>query len=230
MARKKKNQAAEEPNDSFQVLFVSLNLILLSFFILLSALSTIDDDRSREAIGSLIGAFGILEGGENVAATGQDPSYSMPVSAGDTVSLIKRLKQQLKKQKSLGPGKPEASIILTADNLKVVFTDNVPFRSGGVELNPELFPILDKVSSTLVKAGVKVTVRGWADPSPHARNLELSSVRAVRVARYLIEAAGMDRKLVKAEGWGVNDKGDNAGRVVELLLPSSSLSRKLEEI
>ena len=51
--------------DAFAVMFTSLNLILLSFFILLNSIAVVDNNRQRRALGSLRGSFGILLGGEN---------------------------------------------------------------------------------------------------------------------------------------------------------------------
>lgn len=230
MARERKENNDEKPPDNFAMLFVALNLILLSFFILLSALSQRDEERSRKAIGSLLGAFGILEGGQNVSSTGKDPSHSMPISAGDQQTQMKKSLEKKLKTKLAGPGQPEASVILTADGIKVVFTDRLTFRVGGVELNPKIFPLLDSITSTLRQANRGIVVRGWADASPHPHNLELSAVRAARVARYLIEADGLSAQLVTAEGWGVNSEAGEAGRFVELLLPTPSLIRPLEDI
>jgi len=227
---KRKKHEEEDKVDSFAMLFVALNLILLSFFILLTALSQQDQERTRKAIGSLLGAFGILEGGENVTASGSDPTQSSPVSKGSQRRKIKQEMDKKLKRKMLGQGDPEVSVILTADHLRVVFTDRLPFRVGGSELNPSIFPALDSISSTLKKANALVVVRGWADPSPHPRNLELSAIRAVRVARYLVEASGIRGTLVRAEGWGVNKDHSEAGRFVELILPTSSLIKPLEKI
>lgn len=226
----RKEHIEEEKEDSFSLLFVALNLILLSFFILLTALSQQDQVRTRKAIGSLLGAFGILEGGENVTSSGTDPTQSTPVSKGKQHRLIKREIEKKIKRKLLGRGDPEVAVVLTADHLRVVFTDKLPFRVGGTELNPSVFPALDSIASTLKRAGALVVVRGWADPSPHPRNLELSAIRAVRVARYLVQSNGIDSKLVRAEGWGVNRDHSEAGRFVELILPSASLTKTLDKI
>ena len=212
------------------MLFVALNLILLSFFILLTALSQQNEERTRKAIGSLLGAFGMLDGGENVTRSGADPTQSSPVSLGSQSRKIKHEMEKKLKRKLLGQGDPETSVILTADHLRVVFTDKLPFRVGGTELNPMIFPALDSIIVTLKRANALVVVRGWADPSPHPRNLELSAIRAVRVARYLVEAGGIRGSLVRAEGWGVNTDRSAAGRFVELILPTSSLIKPLGKI
>ena len=229
MAKRKKH-TEEQKEDSFSLLFVALNLILLSFFILLTALSQQDESRARKAIGSLLGAFGILEGGENVTPSGSDPTQASPVSRGSQHRKLKQAMEKKLKRKLLGQGDPEVSVILTADHLRVVFTDKLPFRVGGAELNPTVFPALDSIAATLKRANALVVVRGWADPSPYPQNLELSAIRAVRVARYLVEAAGIKGPLVRAEGWGVNKDGLEAGRFVELILPTSSLIKPLGKI
>ena len=61
MARNKKK--GDGGSNSFIVLFTSLSVILLAFFILLNSMATIDSERVRKALGSLVGGFGILPGG-----------------------------------------------------------------------------------------------------------------------------------------------------------------------
>ena len=45
------------------MLFTSLNIILLAFFIMLNALAVVDEKREIIVLGSLIGTFGILPKG-----------------------------------------------------------------------------------------------------------------------------------------------------------------------
>ena len=61
MARKKKNKE-EAGTDIGVVMTCSLFLIILTFFILLNSIAVIDDKRSRQAIGSLVHAFGSFDG------------------------------------------------------------------------------------------------------------------------------------------------------------------------
>ncbi|MFB6359078.1 MAG: flagellar motor protein MotB, partial [Thiohalorhabdaceae bacterium] len=53
-------------NDGSRVMFVSLFMILLAFFILLNSIATIQEQRKKEALESLGGAFGQLPAGASL--------------------------------------------------------------------------------------------------------------------------------------------------------------------
>ena len=46
-----------------RILIVALFIILLAFFIVLNSIAVVDERRKLEAIGSLVGTFGILPSG-----------------------------------------------------------------------------------------------------------------------------------------------------------------------
>jgi len=70
MAKGRKKQNEEQKPASFTVLFLSLMIILLAFFILLTAQSSFEKDRIEKALKSLgtgFGMFGMGVGKEEVA-------------------------------------------------------------------------------------------------------------------------------------------------------------------
>jgi hypothetical protein len=62
MARKKVVYV-EPPRNTLIMLYCSLFLILLTFFVVLASMSIVDSKRQRLAIGSILGSFGVLPGG-----------------------------------------------------------------------------------------------------------------------------------------------------------------------
>jgi chemotaxis protein MotB len=233
MARKRKRSGGGDGgggDDSFNVLFISLNLILLSFFILLNSISVKDSERIRKALGSLLGTFGVLDGGNETAKTGDSALAKKPVTVeakstreDEVAKLVQRLRQATRETRF--------KIVPTADNIRVEFPDEILFRPSGSEINPELFGTLDSVARVLRQLGREMVVQGFSDPRPPANypsNLELSGSRAVAVARYLVEAGGVEPKLVRAEGWGVGEAKAGSRRLVKLVIPNRSLQRALE--
>jgi len=59
MGKSDKNNPSS-PTDTSQLLFLSLFLLLIAFFILLNSLSTIDETRSRKVVSSVAAAFRIV--------------------------------------------------------------------------------------------------------------------------------------------------------------------------
>jgi chemotaxis protein MotB len=235
MAKKKKKGGGGGggADDSFALMFTSLNLILLSFFILLNAISIKDSERTRRAIGSLRGTFGILEGGENPWAEGKFLMRSDLIQTrrekGRKVSKLADRMALILRRMGLFDGNASAVAVRTADGLHLKFDDRVLFLSGRIEINPELFPTLDKIAKAITRAGQPVVVRGYTDAAAtpnYPTNLELSASRAAQVARYLVFAAGVPAKLVTAEGRGVK-RGAGEKRSVEIFVPESSLRAPL---
>jgi chemotaxis protein MotB len=234
MARKEKppeipkDTAAE---DNFNMMFVSLNLILLSFFILLNTIAVRDAAKQRNAWGSLLGTFGILEGGASVKKDGANLAPTAPIFTDKLgQQAIERGVGRLLRGLGYKPGKPHVQMVRSADGIHLLFPNQLLFKGGGVQLNPEMFPLLDELSGMLSEKEQSVVVKGYADPARPAKypsNIELSASRAVRVARYFIEGGGMPADAVRADGMGVRTGVKNA-RLVELIIPSKSLSRKME--
>jgi outer membrane protein OmpA-like peptidoglycan-associated protein len=87
---------------------------------------------------------------------------------------------------------------------KVRVLDNVRFRSGSAEIDPESYTLLDQVALTL-KANddiERIRVEGHTDDTgPRDVNVRLSKARANSVRDYLIRR-GVSPKRLTAEGYG----------------------------
>lgn len=220
-------------DDSFAVLFTALNLILLSFFILLNSIAIQDQERVKKALGSIRGTFGILLGGENASRAGKSLVRSDQITIGDddrapdSNELVNRTRDLLNRM-GMASGS-DAVLVQTADGVSLRLSDPIAFGNGRTELDPRLFPLLDGVANVIKQAKVRVEIRGYTDalkPARYPSNVELSAVRAISVARYLIEAAGLDPKLVTAQGRGFDPKqGD---RAVELVIRDEAIASSLD--
>jgi chemotaxis protein MotB len=87
----------------------------------------------------------------------------------------------------------DVSIAAAPDEILISFKDTVTFASGKTYLRPEALPVLEKVAAVAVSRPVmRLEINGHTDDRPISTaefpsNWELSSARASRVARYLIE-------------------------------------------
>jgi chemotaxis protein MotB len=68
MARKKIVYIEPARNNTI-VLYGSLFLLILTFFVALSSMSILDNKRMKMAIGSISGSFGVLPGGRSPFST-----------------------------------------------------------------------------------------------------------------------------------------------------------------
>jgi chemotaxis protein MotB len=105
--------------------------------------------------------------------------------------------------------KEDVRIEAASDEILISFKDTVPFASGKAEIKPEALPILEKVAAIAVaRPAMQLEVNGHTDDRPISTsefpsNWELSSARASRVARYLIEK-GVHPSRIGVQGFAYN--------------------------
>ena len=109
--------------------------------------------------------------------------------------------------------------------------DTVSFDSGSADLRERSFPLLEKVAAVAIAQGkLQIEVRGHTDDRPISTpefpsNWELSTARASRVARYLIER-GVYPSRIAVQGFAnqrprvsnTNSSKRSANRRVEIRL------------
>ena len=98
MARRGRGDDSGAGTNVGLVMMLSLFLILLTFFILLNSIATMDERRTRIAIGSLMGAFGIFKGGTSPLGTGDNtmsPFAPKLVDRSNTDELLSLLDRKM---------------------------------------------------------------------------------------------------------------------------------------
>jgi chemotaxis protein MotB len=117
------------------------------------------------------------------------------------------------------------------DGTRLVFEDQVLFDFGKDAINPEGFPLLDKIAQALIDVPYRLRVEGHTDNVPiqtkrFPSNWELSAARAVNVVKYFVRVSKLDPQRLSAVGYGdsrpvaPNDTSFNRAknRRVEILL------------
>jgi chemotaxis protein MotB len=139
----------------------------------------------------------------------------------------------------------DVSIAAASDEIIISFKDTVPFASGKTFLRPEALPVLEKVAAVAVsRPAMRLEVNGHTDDRPISTvefpsNWELSSARASRVARYLVEK-GVHPARIVVHGFAYhrprianeNRRSRGANRRVELRLMRSddAVARQSSEV
>lgn len=203
-----------EPDDTPQewlATFADVSMLLLCFFVLLYALSTIDKTRIIETFESVRQAFG-----------GKDPVLmTAPVNSQDAGALMETVRLQRQIVEAQRTTYAEMRTYLTRNGVEGiigavfdegVITLRVPaeimFAPGESELNPQAATYLKPLAELFSrKKDQSINIRGFTDDSqPGATsrfrdNWELSSLRAVSVLRYFLKA-GIDSRRLTATGLG----------------------------
>ena len=195
--------------------YADMVTLLLSFFVLLFAFSSIDAGNFQAIVRSLQQGFGILQSGTSII--GDDIAMVSPGDLGlqQLNSIFDRLATYLDSEAI-----PGVSLEMDERGVTIRFADQVFFDLGKADLKPEARRILDSVAPTLKDLPNPIRVEGHTDNLPinnveFASNWELSVRRATNVVRYLIEEKGFDPENLSAAGYAEyrplrpNDTPDN---------------------
>ena len=186
--------SVDEGTPQWQTIYCSLMLLLVVFFVMLIAYSSIDTD--------LLKVLKNIQKNENV----------MPTPSSDMNQAMNSL-QQLTISSGL---KNDFSILKTEDGFKAIIPTPVLFASGDAMLNETVYAILDGITHIARKNDLAVQVEGHTDNMPieteaFPSNWELSTMRAVNILRYMEKNGGLPAKRLVAIGFAeYRPAADNA--------------------
>ena len=192
--------------------FADMMTLLLCFFVLLLSFAEQSEEKYRDALGSLKGAFGATE----VRAVSEDMAqFSTSKIAKDMAAkishderlllgVVMRIKSLLEDEDV----KLKEGTGVTADRDGVVFSANSAalFEPGSADLKNGAQRILDKVIKVLKDYKLDIVVRGHTDDRPvstrrYPSNWELSAARAAMALNYIINESDIGINRAKAVGY-----------------------------
>lgn len=222
--------------------------LLLTFFILLFAMSTLDAQKFQALANSLTGALGVSPGGTNISVSDavgggltqlpdtsqiQKESPSNPNTGGDLVTKnMKKLYEELKASINQHGIISSTEIKNLGTVILIRFKDNVLFDSGSANIRPQALPVLQSMGSILHKTEkVEIRVEGHTDNRPISTskfpsNWELSSSRALNILHFFIKSTKIDPTVLSAVGRGeyraiasnATEEGRSRNRRVEIII------------
>ena len=194
-----KQEAGAEP---WMLTYGDMVTLLLTFFVLLFAFSTIDVQKFREAVISLKGSLGVLSGGEQVIYPDldlpkPDPASGQPVATQDLAQPVPTESER--------PGpegeKADVNTYQSGDGRVVALPNVALFDPGAVEIKPEFAAFLDRsVEQIRYYKDKQVSIIGHADAQPlspnskYKSNWDLASARAESVINYFVNKHGIPQK------------------------------------
>lgn len=223
MSRRRDKKGDDGGQGTFLLLFTTLSLILLAFFIFMKTLSSFDDERSRQAISSIRRTFQWVRlGGIHPDDIDEEVS-SLTIS--DQERRFRQLERDLVeivKQRNLGHSS-DVMVEMNDREVRIVMADQVLFRPGLAIVNPRSFPVLDRIGQFLRDLDRNTVVEGHCDPSGDDANWPLSTLRAAAVARYLDESSEFDEEKIRSRGRAHYHRPRNEdmnARRVEIVVPN----------
>ncbi len=207
MARDKKKEDPPKGAPAFMTTWGDMCTLLLCFFVMLLAMSTIDPAKFHVAASSFQNAFsGVLESFPSILIT---RDILVPRLGGDeqnkrmAIDAARRIRRTVKQD-----GLDEAiKVEVTETGIAIKIADPIGFNLGQADIQPELISTLHEIANTISKAeGSQIRVEGHTDDLPirtarFPSNWELSSARALNVVRFLAERGGIDPSTLSAVGY-----------------------------
>ncbi len=206
MGKRKKKYDDDSGADIGMVMTVSLFLILLTFFILLNSIAVIDDNRTRLAIGSLIGAFGGLPGGLSPMESGKSalpPTAPMIEEELTLEQLMSYVKRDLKGMEG------DIRLENIGGQNKIIINEAGLFMGNEFKIKPSIQPLLDKLGQVINKGSFPVEIAGYTDNAIHPEkgyesNWKMSTIMALKVLKYFVSQCGILPDRLTAYGCGSN--------------------------
>ncbi len=225
----------KDPNNTapnWMTTFSDLMSLLLTFFVLLLSMASLDQQRVKEALGSLRGALGVLEQGTKTEEGKKEILPSLEFIETDEPSarsLVHRLNTVMGKKleemsegtetarggegsetESEAPGTlEEAGIKVGREERGVVIRleESFFFDSGSADVKEKSYPILDEIAKVLKDYDNTIMVEGHTDNVPirsryFSSNWELSTARALSVLKFMSKRGQVDPQLLCAVGYG----------------------------
>jgi len=201
--RKKKSQEGGGASAPWLTTYADTVTLLLAFFVLLFAFSSVDVEKFRAVISAFQGSVSVLDGGRTISGEDILNQQTSELEMMQLRELYEQLQEFIEEEQFEG----SVHLELEERGLTVRFADQVFFDLGRATLKPESLQILQRMAPLLRTLPNPIRVEGHTDNLPirtsqFPSNWELSVHRATTVIRYLIEEQSFDPQKLSATGYG----------------------------
>lgn len=226
--RKKKKCPEHANSERWMISYGDFLTTLLSFFIVMFAISKVNNVRLKELAVSIQQAFGankfitVASSKPNVASSPKlivsKVAPSEHKSSGANKKLIEREKSEAaafnnieKNIKSFVSGnsayKSSLSTYESTRGLVISLKGSSFFVSGSSKILEKYRPLLKNIASELLKTGNNIAIEGYTDSTPihtarYPNNWMLSTARAVSVLSFFIKSVNFPPERLSASGYG----------------------------
>ncbi len=241
MPRRKGKESSKPDSQGWLVTFSDLVTLLLTFFVLLLSMSTLDKKIVTLAFSHFSEKVAFLSDVES----GKIPSEIRLVKETlekpwEMLEKKKQIKDLLFPDQSLPAGISRSTlernlqILQRPEGVALVLSDQLLFHSGSSELRADADALLDRIRTLLLTLPAPVNVSGHTDSTggPEVDNYELSAARAEAVLRYLVQRK-LDPDRFSLSAYGPDNpiasnqspEGRQKNRRVEILLKTKPYSK-----
>ena len=206
--RERKSPEPPKGAPAFMTTWGDMCTLLLCFFVMLLAMSTIDPAKFNVAASSFQNALsGVLESYPSVMIT---KDILIPRLGGDeqnkrmAVDAALKIREVVRKE-----GLEDAvKVKVTESGIAVKLSDPIGFDIGESEIKPDLIPTLKIICEIINRVpSTQIRVEGHTDDLPiksykFPSNWELSSSRALNVVKFMASSGRIEPSRLSAIGYG----------------------------
>jgi chemotaxis protein MotB len=223
-------------SSAWMVTFSDLIMLLLTFFVLLLSMSSMDRRKLKEIILHVKEAAGLLEFSGSRGITDLATFIKRHRKEKETYFMIDRdLLRYLFMPSMESDRKMEEIIDLIDDERGIVisFQEDIMFDPGEATLKKEAFPVLDSIARAIGSSPNDILIMGHTDNVPVQSKLyeskwDLSSYRGLSVLEYFLKEKGLLPSRFSVGGYGPsrplypNDTPENRAlnRRIEIIFKS----------
>ncbi len=214
-----RDRAEEEKKDtcSWMMTFSDLSTLLLTFFVLLLSMSSLNDRAFRNAFVNFNKASGLL-----FFKSLEQVNLKKETSVDDLVKTLKSLYlleiQDMESLKGAEYNDEAIDVVLMGNTVlfhknprdqsfSFIFGEKMLFDKGSATLNPKIFPVLRRLGDFLKKTNYRAYIDGHTDNVPihtarFPSNEDLSIARAMSVLNFFLDQCLVPPRQLALAGYG----------------------------
>jgi chemotaxis protein MotB len=235
---KKSNEAPDIDPNGWMTTFSDLIMLLLTFFVMLLSMSSMDDLTIKKVFSVLMGAIGSLE---LVNETDIRPFNDVvPTTVFSEATLLNdgnQLKSLLSESNDPECGAAmdkygdNINIYNNSEGVVIAFKASILFGPGEAEIKPEMLPIIKRLGKIIEATTNDILIVGHTDNVPIIRsdryrsNWELSFMRSLSFLNYFLRET-----KIPPERFGVGGAGDSQPRFPNTTSENRKKNRRVEII
>lgn len=203
MRKKKNNNDMNDDGKEWMNTYADMMSLLLTFFVFMFSIATVDANKFESIISSFQGYTGILNGSKIINTDINKLHNTNNKEDEEFLKMYQQIETYLK-QNNLNKS---IDVVLNDKGLLLRFKDSILFDTGKAVIRPEAISMLERFSGILKNVNNPIRVEGYTDNIPisngiYKSNWELSTDRAVNVVKYFINIQKMKPELFSAAGYG----------------------------
>ncbi|MBS1159905.1 MAG: OmpA/MotB [Proteobacteria bacterium] len=252
MARKKRPEEHEN-HDRWLVSYADFITLLFAFFVVMYAISSVNEGKYKVLSNSLTNAFknttGETGGQPMAVLQGAPPIPPRPVLKPDKLPEQKKVEQRQRMKNvassimdALQPlvAQGKVRLLETSRGVTIEINDSILFPAGQAKLQPASSSAMGAIAQVLASTDFPITIEGHTDNVPISTpqfpsNWELSAMRATTVLR-LFNDGGVGAERLTAIGYGetrpvetnTTPEGRARNRRVSILIDSNRPEEPME--